>query len=208
MNIQELPISIETFITIKDLDTGKILVEGSNAIHQENMSVALSLALARLSGSFISEMHFGSGAAIIATDGVITYRKPNIVGVGSDLYTPTYFKVVDDSDINRVEGSTDGVTIQHNTGSNYSDVIVTATLANNEPLAVDSIYNTFDATSSSLDATTIYDGEFEFNEIGLKTKGSTGLNSGNLLTHFIFHPVQKNADQTIQIVYTLRVRAG
>jgi len=208
MNIQELPISIETFITIKDLNTGKILVEGSNAIHQENMSVALSLALARSAGSFISEMHFGCGAAIVATDGTITYRKPNIVGIGANLYTPTYFRVVDDSDVNRMEESSDGVVIQHNVGSNYSDTIVTATIANKEPFAVDSTYNTFDSTSSSLDATTIYDGEFEFNEIGLKTKGNTGLNSGNLLTHFIFHPVQKNDDQTIQIVYTLRVRAG
>ena len=56
--------------------------------------------------------------------------------------------------------------------------------------------------------TYLYELEFEFNEIGLKTKGDNGLKSGRLLTHFIFHPVQKNADQTIQIVYTLRVRAG
>lgn len=208
MNIQQLPVSIETFIKITDLNTGKVLREGSNAIHQENMSVALANALARMDGYFISEMHFGSGALIVAVDGSITYRPPNVIGASADLYTPTYFRVVDDTTAAKTEESTDGTTISHIVGANYSDTIVTVTLANNEPLAVDSVYNTYDSTSASLDATTIYDGEFEFNEIGLKTKGTGGLNTGNMLTHFIFHPVQKNADQTIQIVYTLRVRAG
>ena len=208
MNTEQLPVSIETFIKITDLTTGEVLREGKNAIHQENMSVALANALARLDGYFISEMHFGSGALIVAVDGSITYRPPNVIGASANLYNPTYFRVVDDTSLNKAEGSADGTTISHIVGANYADTVITVTLANNEPLAVDSIYNTYDSTSSSLDATTIYDGEFEFNEIGLKTKGANGLNTGNLLTHFIFHPVQKNADQTIQIVYTLRVRAG
>jgi hypothetical protein len=208
MNIQQIPVSIETFIKITDLGTGEVLREGTNAIHQENMSVALANALSRNPGYFISEMHFGSGASIIATDGSITYRAPNVIGASADLYTPTYFRVVDDTSLVKAEGSSDSTVISHVVGANYADTVVTVTLANNEPLAVDPIYNTFDITSGGLDATTIYDGEFEFDEIGLKTQGSNGLNTGNLLTHFIFHPVQKNADQTIQIVYTLRVRAG
>lgn len=207
MNTQELKIGIETFITITDLTSGQVLHQGSNAIHQENMSIALSNALARNEGYFISEMWFGCGAVIIATDGSITYRSPNIVGSTADLHAPTYYRVVDDANVSRTEGSTDGVTIIHDAGTNYSDTVVTVTLANNEPQK-DSSYNIIGATSASLDMTTIYDGEFEFNEIGLKTKGSGGDKTGNLLTHFIFHPVQKNADQTIQIVYTLRVRAG
>jgi len=207
MKINELPISIETFITIKDCNTGEVLCEGSNAIHQENMSYALASALARSSSSYISEIHFGSGAALIATDGTITYRKPNVTGIDSDLYTPTYFKVVDEQDKNVSAGSTDSVKVEHVSGTNYSDTIVTVTLATYEPLASDSTYNLFDQTLATLDGT-IYDGEFEFNEIGLKSRGETGLNTGKLLTHFIFHPVQKNASQTIQIVYTLRVRAG
>ena len=44
--------------------------------------------------------------------------------------------------------------------------------------------------------------------IALKTKGTAGLNSGHLLTHFIFHPVEKSHNQRIQIVYTLKVQAG
>lgn len=207
MNINQLPVSIETFITITDRDSGKVLCQGSNAIHKENMSNILANALARGSLSYISEMHFGTGATVIATDGSITYRSPNVTGIDSDLYVPTYFKVVDDQDKNVSAGSTDSVKIEHVTGTNYTDTIVTATLATVEPLANDSTYNLFDRSLSTIDGT-IIDGELQFNEIGLKSRGDAGLNSGRLLTHFIFHPVQKNANQTIQIVYTLRVRAG
>jgi hypothetical protein len=207
MNIQEIPVSVEGFVVIKDLTNDKILYEGRNAVHQENMSVALAQALCHGDGSFISEMWFGCGAAIISTDGTITYRKPNVTGVNADLYQPTYFRVVDETDYNRAPESADNISISHVSGTNYADTIVTATLSNTDPLKGDNEFNLYDYTNGSLEAT-IYDGEFEFNEIGLKTKGSNGLKSGKLLTHFIFHPVQKNAEQTIQIVYTLRVRAG
>ena len=81
MKLETLPVSITTHITIRDLDTGEVLREGKNAIHQENMSIALATALARGSNFFVSEMHFGNGATVIATDGSITYRLPNIAGV-------------------------------------------------------------------------------------------------------------------------------
>lgn len=207
MNIQELPVSIEGFVVIKDLGTEEILYQGRNAIHQENMSVALCQALSHGTGSFVSEMWFGCGAAIIATDGTITYRKPNVTGSAADLYQPTYFRVVDESDYNKSADSADSVAVSHVIGTNYSDTIVTVTLSNTEPTKGASEFNLYDYTNGSIEAS-VYDGEFEFNEIGLKTKGATGLKSGKLLTHFIFHPVQKSADQTIQIVYTLRVRAG
>lgn len=207
MNTQEIPVSVEGFVVIKDLTNDRVLYQGRNAIHQENMSVALAQALSRGAGSFVSEMWFGCGAAIIATDGTISYRKPNVNGVNADLYQPTYFRVIDETDYNRAAESTDNVTIGHVAGTNYADTVVTVTLNNTDPLKGASEFNLYDYTNGSLEAT-VYDGEFEFNEIGLKTKGDSGLKSGKLLTHFIFHPVQKSADQTIQIVYTLRVRAG
>ena len=208
MKIHNLPVNIETFIVIKDLDTGEILCEGSNAIHQENMSTALAQSMARGTGFFISEMHFGSGASITGTDGTITYRTPNVTGTSANLHKTTYFRVVDEEDLNNPDSTANKVTITHTNGTTYADTIVTATLDYTDPAVNDSVFNIVNGTQQSLDATTSVDGEFVFDEIGLKTRGDTGVNTGNLLTHFIFHPVEKLANQRIQIVYTLRVQAG
>jgi hypothetical protein len=208
MNIYQLPISLETHIVISDPDSGKVLCEGSNAIHPENMSTAFARALSRDIGFFISEMHFGNGASITGTDGAITYKKPNISGQDATLHNSTYFRVVDDSDANNPDASSNKVTISHTNGTGYADTTIVATLDYADPAADDSVFNIIDNTQQSLDATTSVTGEMVFDEIGLKTRGISGLNSGNLLTHFIFHPVEKQSNQRIQVAYTLRVRAG
>jgi hypothetical protein len=51
-------------------------------------------------------------------------------------------------------------------------------------------------------------GDFIFNELGLKNKGSAGKNTGYLLSHIVFDPVQKSANRVIQIIYTLRIRVN
>jgi hypothetical protein len=208
MNIQPLPIRIETSIVITDLDSGKELVRGTNAVHQENMSNAIASMMSRETNFFISEMHFGNGASIIGVDGNITYRTPNVNGLSTDLHNSKYFRVVDDADSNNPDISSNTVTVAHTNGTTYSDIVVTATLDYSDPDPEDSTFNIIDSTQESLDATTSLTGEFEFDEIGLKTKGIGGLNTGYLLTHFIFHPVEKLANQRIQVVYTLRVQAG
>jgi len=83
------------------------------------------------------------------------------------------------------------VSISHTTGTGYADTTIIATLDYADPAADDSVFNVIDNTQQSLDATTSLTGEMVFDEIGLKTRGISGLNSGNLLTHFIFHPVEK-----------------
>lgn len=208
MNITSLPVKITTHIVITDADTGEILREGQNAIHQENMSQVFATALARGSNSFISEMHFGKGASVTAIDGSVSYRTPNVFGSNSDLYNPTYFTVVDAQDLNNPDSDNNNLTVTHTTGTTYSNTVVTATLDYDDPVATDSVFNIVNSTEDSLNATTSVDGEMVFDEIALKTKGTAGLNSGNLLTHFIFHPVEKARNQRIQIVYTLKVQAG
>ena len=208
MNITPLPIRIETSIVITDLDSGKELVRGSNAIHQENMSNAIAKMMSRETNFFISEMHFGNGASIIGADGNISYREPNVTGLSADLHNSKYIRVVDDNDSNNPDTAANTVTVVHTNGTTYSDIVVTATLDYSDPDPEDSIFNIIDSTQESLDATTSVTGEFEFDEIGLKTRGITGVNTGYLLTHFIFHPVEKLANQRIQVVYTLRVQAG
>jgi len=208
MNTVELPINIEGFVTIRDLGTGEIIYEGKNLIHKENMSQIIAQSFARGSNSFISEMHFGCGAAVITDSGPIVYRKPNVTGIEADLYTPTYFRIVDESDNNQPSESMDNVVVIHVVGENYSNTIITATLTSTDPTAEPTdMFNLVDISAGIL-AGTIIAGEFEFNEIGLKTRGDSGPNTGKLLSHFIFHPVIKTADQTIQIVYTLRIKAG
>lgn len=208
MKLETLPVSITTHITIRDLDTGEVLREGKNAIHQENMSVALATALARGSNYFVSEMHFGNGATVIATDGSVTYRLPNVAGVDADLYNDKFFRVVDATDLHNPDVAANNVVVLHSKGAAYADTVITATLDYQEPVASDGVFNIVNSTENSLDATTTIDGEMIFDEIALKTKGTEGLNSGKLLTHFIFHPVEKGANQRIQIVYQLRVQAG
>jgi hypothetical protein len=48
-------------------------------------------------------------------------------------------------------------------------------------------------------------GNFVFDELGLKSFSSSG--TGKLLTHVIFHPVQKSLNRLIQIDYTIRVQS-
>ena len=52
---------INGHIVIKDKDTGEILADQSNAIHFENMSLAIGLALSGQAQGFIDSMAFGNG---------------------------------------------------------------------------------------------------------------------------------------------------
>jgi hypothetical protein len=46
---------------------------------------------------------------------------------------------------------------------------------------------------------------YVFDELGLKSYSPNG--TGRLLTHVIFHPVQKSLNRLIQIDYTVRVQS-
>jgi len=58
---------------------------------------------------------------------------------------------------------------------------------------------------SAFDNTTNNNGDFVFDELGLKSFSSTG--NSQLLTHVIFHPVQKSLNRLIQIDYTVRIQS-
>ena len=49
---------------------------------------------------------------------------------------------------------------------------------------------------------------YAMNEIGLKSKSVDGRNQGLLLSHVIFHPVEKSANRKIQVLYTIRIRTN
>jgi hypothetical protein len=51
-------------------------------------------------------------------------------------------------------------------------------------------------------------GKFVFDEIGLRAYSEDGIEgNGMLLTHVIFHPVQKSLNRLIQIDYTVRIQS-
>jgi hypothetical protein len=189
------PHNCEGFVKITDVTTGDILVDKKNAIHYENMSVAMANCLANRTTGFIEEMHFGNGASAVDPTGVITYLPPNSTGIGADLYNKTYYKVVNDRSSLNTNPVKNKMEIRHVSGTVYSDILITCLLDYGEPTG-----------QSAFDNTTDFNSEFVFDELGLKSwEGSAG--QGKLLTHVVFHPIQKSLNRLIQIDYTIRIQS-
>jgi hypothetical protein len=110
------------------------------------------------------------------------------------LYNQTYAKVVDDRSSNNSDPTRNYIETRHVTGTNYTDVFITCLLDYGEPSGQSAFDNTNDNQS-----------EFVFDELGLKSYSST--DQSLLLTHVIFHPVQKSLNRLIQIDYTVRVQS-
>jgi hypothetical protein len=185
-------VRIEGHVLITDPETNEILVDKKNAIHFENFSEALALSLANRPNGFIQEMSFGNGASTVSGTGAITYFPPNVTGSEATLYNQTYSKVVNDQSPLNTNKATSFIRIVHGANSVYSDIIVTCLLDYNEP-----------AGQEAFDDTTSTETQFVFDELGLFSYDDSG--AGKLLTHVIFHPVQKSLNRTIQVRYTLRI---
>jgi hypothetical protein len=185
--------SIEGHVLIRDANTHEVLVDKKNAIHFENMSEALALSLANRSSGNLHEMVFGNGASTVSGIGAITYFPPNVVGSDARLYNQTYSKIINDQSPLNNDRSHNFIRVQHSENNVYSDVIITCLLDYNEP----SGQELFDDASST-------ESDFVFDELGLKAFNTTA-GAGKLLTHVIFHPVQKSLNRSIEVVYTLRI---
>lgn len=187
-------IQVEGHIKIFDPETKEVYVDKRNAIHYENMSEALALSVADKTTGFIHEMHFGNGGTSVDTTGIITYLPPNNTGAGSDLYNQTYYKVVDNLSSLNSDPARNTIQIRHTPGLIYTDILVTCLLDYGEPAGQEAFDNSVDLN-----------GDFVFDELGLKSwTGEAG--TGKLLTHVIFHPVQKSLNRLIQIDYTVRIQ--
>jgi hypothetical protein len=190
-------VGVDGHIKIWDPISGDIFVNKHNAVHLENMSIAIANTLTSSGLHHIYEMHFGNGGTTVSGAGVVTYKSPNVNVGTDDLYNKTYNKVIDAKDtVNNLDPANNFMSITHVAGTTFTDIITTCTLDYAEPTAQDAIDNATD-----MEATYIFD------ELGLKSKAAT-LGAGLLLTHVIFHPVQKSANRLIQVVYTLRIRVG
>lgn len=180
-------------VLIQDADTRLVLADKSNAINFENVSYAIALALANRPNGNIMRMAFGNGASSISAVGSITYLPPNVTGMDAQLYNQTYAKFVDDLSPLDTDPSNNFMRVNHTSGTTFSDVVVTCLLDYNEPSGQQ-------ATDEAVDA----NGTFIFDEIGLLTFDPS-TTQGLLLSHVIFHPVQKSLNRRIEVIYTLRI---
>ena len=96
-------IVVQGHIKISDPESGKVYVDKRNAIHYENMSIALAESLSNAGKGWIHEMSFGNGGTSVDPTGIITYLTPNSTGTNAGLYRQTYSKVVDDSSVNNTD---------------------------------------------------------------------------------------------------------
>ena len=180
---------VKGHVTIKDFVTGEIIVDKDNAIHYENMSNALALSIGNKGTGTIQSMVFGNGATSVDVTGVITYLPPNTYGQNSSLYNQTYSKIIDNTSALNLDPNRNYIEIRHTPGLIYTDIFVSCLLDYAEPTG-----------QQAFDNSSTMQGTYVFDELGLVSAG------GNLLTHVVFHPVQKALNRLIQIDYTVRVQ--
>lgn len=190
-NIDKNSCLLRGFLKISQvIDTSKtVLVQTENAIHYEHFSEALARSVANKSGEFIFSLALGNGGTSVDSSGVIIYLPANNTGQSANLYNPTYSKIVDDTSGANPDPARNFMEIRHVAGTKYTDVLVSCLLDYGEPAGQEAYDNSSDLNS-----------EFVFDELGLKTQ------SGKLLTHVVFHPVQKSLNRLIQIDYTVRIQ--
>jgi len=185
---------IDGFLKIYDPKTQEVFLDKHNAIHYENISVGMAQTLADRNTGYIYQMAFGNGGSSVDPTGVITYLPPNTVGQNASLYNQTYQKIVDDASTDNTDPINNRMSVLHTPGKFYTDILVTCLLDYGEP-----------AGQQAFDNSTNFSGEFVFDELGLKTWNGSATDL-RLITHVIFHPVQKSLNRQIQIDYTLRIQ--
>lgn len=189
---------IDGFLKIYDPNTLEVFVDKHNAINYENMSTAIADTLSGRGYGEIYYMAFGDGGASVDETGVITYLPPNVNGINAALYNQTYRKIVDDQSSFNLDPTRNKMTVTHTVGKVYSDILVQCLLDYGEP-----------AGQAGFDNSTQTDSEYIFDELGLLANYGTDTDGQiitRLLTHVIFHPIQKSLNRQIQIDYTVRIQ--
>jgi hypothetical protein len=187
-------IHIEGHIKIYDPISDEVFINKRNAIHYENISVAIVESMTNSGQGFVYQMAFGNGGTSIDPTGIITYLTPNTSGTNASLYNQTYQKIIDPNSSTNVDPTRNFTEVRHTTGQNYTDIFVTCLLDYGEPSGQAAYDTNSDGTST-----------YVFDELGLQSYSSTG--ESLLLTHVIFHPVLKSLNRLIQIDYTVRIQS-
>jgi hypothetical protein len=189
-------INVEGHVLIRDKETGETLLNQRNAIHYGNMANLIANALNNGSGAYIQYMAFGNGGTSVDTTGKVLYKTPRVSEAfesGANLYSRTYYKT-----INTTNNELDKIDII--AGPSYTDIKMTCTLGYDEP-----------ADQDLFDSSTTNEGDYIFDEMSIFSYPSdpsneVPINSSTMLTHVIFHPVQKSQNRIIEIIYTIRIQ--
>lgn len=205
MNTQ-LTTTISTNVLIKS--GSEVLVDKANAIHPENMAIAIARGLSNAENHQIFKIKMGNQGTYVDSSAQIFFKPTITTGVNAELYNPTYVEIVDDT--NTGVGIGNSVTFTGIPASTSKRVIITAVISPNE--AVNRPTDLGDATSSNgLDGLSASpsEGQYFFDELGLFTSG-VGNNQLNdtdelMLTHLIFSPIEHTGNRELTIVYSLTI---
>ena len=187
-------VKVEGHVVITDADSGEVLLDKYNAINFQNFAYAVANALKGDTTFAIDKLAFGYGGTTLDVNGNVTYKDAKVSGaVSTGLYSPSPTSIGGDASVTPLQKD---VTFTVNDSSNqpYSDLECKVILDYDEP----------DSSGPITDNASDFDDpdSFVFDEIGLMTE------SGTYLTHLIFHPIQKSNNRRLEILYTIRIRAG
>jgi hypothetical protein len=190
---EQTNISVDGHVLITDMDTNEVLLDKHNAINFQNFAFAVANCLANKTEDsenfYITKMAFGYGGTEIDGNGNITYKSPKVDGSNASLYNDLL-----DANSNPYTKEVSNIEVLNAEGSPYTDMTVKVILDYDDPasagLALDNASN-FDTAS-----------DWVIDELALVTE------SGYNLTHLIFHPIQKSKNRKIEILYSIRIRAG
>lgn len=188
-------VNVQGHVIIRDADTNEILLDKYNAINFQNFAFAVAHTLANRpddnnNNYFISHMAFGYGGTVIDANGNVEYRSAKVDGVANQgLHTHT--QVDNDNYVRPITFTEDN--IKDASGQPYTDLECIVTLDYDEPNQAMDFDNATDFEDND---------SFVFDEIALMTQ------AGSYLTHLIFHPIQKSKNRKLEIIYTIRIRAG
>jgi hypothetical protein len=207
-------------ITVRDFETKEVLIDKDNAVHYGNISTEIAQALTGDPNSFITYMAFGNGGVIIDSSGGIVYRSPNTSlnkNPNAQPYNTTLVFEMTNAASN-VRDPLVKVPQESTLTGNYEDILAQVVLVAGFPQGQKNMDNASGSNNQIIDDSTT----FVFNEIALYC-GPKGLGtltestqiqnfivnpSTRLITHVIFHPVQKSLNRVLEITYTLRIQMG
>jgi hypothetical protein len=173
-----------------DKETGEVLFDKDNAIHPQNMARVIARGLAHEPNSWVYKMSLGNGGTHIDASLNISYLPPNVTGVNATLYNQTYQEVIDSHDVQVAPGNS-VISAPSPIPAITSIVTCTLELSADEPAG--------QATSDN--TTTNPDSLYTFDELALFSSDQPPL----MISHLIFSPVEKTANRSILITYTLTI---